>query len=368
MQESDVIVAGHLCLDIIPAFSPERRVLSDILAPGRLTNVGGAICSTGGAVSNTGLALHRYGLRTKLVGKVGDDAFGNVILDVIRQRGKELAECIVMAPGEPSSYTIVINPPGIDRIFLHCPGVNDTFCADDVDFEKIGKSRLLHFGYPPLMRGMFANGGVETVKLFCRAKQAGLITSLDMARPDPGAESGRVDWRALLLDVLPYVDIFLPSVDELLYMLDEPRLKGFEAALAQGMPLGGLRHADLRALADELIAMGAGMVVMKLGAFGLYLRTSAIADKTPGEAWVDQDLYHPCYSAKVVGTTGAGDCTIAGFLAGVLYGQSPEDAMNSATASGACNVEVADAISGIPAWDILQARIANGWKIEPGFE
>lgn len=372
-NDVDVIVAGHLCLDIIPAFPAEKRPLSEILAPGHLTNVGGAVCATGGAVSNTGLALHRYGLRTKLVGKIGNDTFGKTILDVIRARDPELTESIVIAPGEASSYTVVINPPGIDRMFLHCPGANDTFCAVDVDFPKLGKARLFHFGYPPLMRRMFADDGAETAKLFRAAKAHGLTTSLDMARPDPGAESGRVDWRALLRNVLPQVDVFLPSVDELLYMLDRPRFEKFEAALEAGEPLGGLRRTDLRDMSGELIAMGAGMVVMKLGAYGLYLSTSADAARfskfgrsAPANMteWLGRELYHPCFEKKVVGTTGAGDCTIAGFLAGLFYGQSPEAAMDSATGSGACNVEAADAISGIPTWDALQKRISKSWKTD----
>jgi sugar/nucleoside kinase (ribokinase family) len=364
MQNLDVIVAGHLCLDIIPAFPPEERPLSELLAPGRLTNVGGAICATGGAVSNTGLALHRYGLKTRLVGKIGDDTFGRAILDVIRGRDPALTDGIVVAPGEASSYTVVINPPGIDRMFLHCPGANDTFCADDVDFPTLGNARLLHFGYPPLMKRMFANGGAETIELFRRAKAHGMMTSLDMARPDPGADSGKVDWRALLKKVMPHVDVFLPSVDELLYMLDRPRFEKFEAAVHGGDPIGGLTRADLRALADELIAMGTKTVVMKLGAAGLYLRTAPRMDSAE---WADCDLYHPCFAKKVVGTTGAGDCTIAGFLAALLHGQGPEAAMDSATGSGACNVEAADAISGIPTWDNLQNRISNGWKTETAF-
>ena len=51
----DVVVAGHICLDIIPTIPHERIEFE----PGRLLQVGPAVLSTGGAVSNTGLALHR---------------------------------------------------------------------------------------------------------------------------------------------------------------------------------------------------------------------------------------------------------------------------------------------------------------------
>jgi sugar/nucleoside kinase (ribokinase family) len=47
------------------------------------------------------------------------------------------------------------------------------------------------------------------------------------------------------------------------------------------------------------------------------------------------------------GTTGSGDCTIAGFHAGLLRGLPPEDAMTAAVAVGACYCEVPDATTGV---------------------
>ena len=75
---------------------------------------------------------------------------------------------------------------------------------------------------------------------------------------------------------------------------------------------------------------------------------------------VDQDRVF-C-EVEVVGATGSGDCAIAGFLAGLLKGQRPEEALTSAAAVGACNVEQADAVSGVPSWEEVQARIRPGWK------
>ena len=67
----------------------------------------------------------------------------------------------------------------------------------------------------------------------------------------------------------------------------------------------------------------------------------------------------------VVGTTGSGDCTIAGFLTGLLEGLSPEHIMTSAVAVGACNVEQADATSGILTWSAVQQRIRSDWPRRP---
>jgi sugar/nucleoside kinase (ribokinase family) len=64
---------------------------------------------------------------------------------------------------------------------------------------------------------------------------------------------------------------------------------------------------------------------------------------------------------QVVGTTGSGDCTIAGFLAGLLRGEDVAGVLTSAVAVGACCCEVADSTSGIRPWADVQARLGAGW-------
>jgi sugar/nucleoside kinase (ribokinase family) len=67
----------------------------------------------------------------------------------------------------------------------------------------------------------------------------------------------------------------------------------------------------------------------------------------------------PCYAVEVSGTTGAGDATVAGFLAGVLHGESLEEAMRSATAAGACSVSGLTAIDHIPKWPELKQWMSD---------
>ncbi|MBB6670496.1 carbohydrate kinase family protein [Cohnella nanjingensis] len=341
------------------------------LVPGKLALVGPAHIGTGGAVSNTGLALHRLGVRVSLMGKVGDDLFGGAVLDTLRSYDEALAEGMIRSPGEHTSYTVVVSPPETDRIFLHCTGANDTFAADDLAFEAIDRAKLFHFGYPPLMRRMYANAGAELEELLARVKASGATVSVDLARPDPDSEAGRADWPTILRRALPGVDLFLPSLEEILYML---RKEQYEAMAQRHGAAELLHHADgalLRSLADELIAMGAAVVVLKLGEHGLYLRTTADPDRLarmgrgaprPSDRWLDRELLATCYQVTAVGTTGAGDCTIAGFLTGLLrHGETPEAVLNGAVAVGACNVERADAVSGVPSWDEVQRRMQAGW-------
>lgn len=366
-QMAEVVVAGHICLDIIPSLPNAKGGLDQILVPGKLVHAGPAVLSTGGAVSNTGIALHRLGTTVMLMGKIGDDLFGQAVLELLRRQGPGLAEGMIVIAGENTSYTIVINLPEIDRMFLHCTGANDTFQASDLKWELLAGARLFHFGYPPLMKRMYADGGTELARMLHEVKKMGLTTSLDMAWPDPASEAGRADWISFLEKVLPEVDVFLPSVEEIMYMLDRPFYE--RLASAKGDIADHLDGEYLGALADRMIGMGAAIVAIKLGEHGLYLRTSgerrlpsmgACKPNHIGE-WANRELLATCYQVEVAGTTGAGDCTIAGFLAGLLKGLSPECVMRAAVAVGACNVERQDAVSGIPSWETVQRRMEAGW-------
>ena len=353
------LVAGHICLDIIPQLAAHHGPTLG-LAPGKLVNAGAAQLATGGVVSNTGLALHRLGAPVRLLGKVGDDELGHLILHILREHDESLARDMICARDESSSYTLVFSPPDVDRMFLHHSGANDTFCAADVPDEMMQDAALLHFGYPPLMKAMRENGGAELETLFRRAKAQHLTTSLDMTLPDPDAE--RVDWPALLARVLPHVDLFLPSIDELVWMID---CENF-GCLNDEIP-----RADwLQVLAGRVLAQGAAIVVIKLGAHGLYARVSEDAARLTQmgraaprdiEQWRGRELRMAPFEIAVAGTTGAGDAAIAGFLFGLLNGFSLQQALVAAAASGACCCECADATTGVRSWPEIEARLRNGW-------
>jgi len=361
------VVAGHLCLDIFPNLDHLGREQFDVLfRPGRLIQVGAARFSTGGLVSNTGLALHRLGVPTRLIAKVGSDPFGQIVRDVVTQHDARLVEGITVDPATTTAYTLIISPPGMDRIFLHCPGANDTFSSADIAYDLVAQTALFHFGYPPIMRRIYADAGKELVEVLRRAKATGVTTSLDMTFPDPSSEGGKADWRAIYKAALPYVDVFLPSLEELLFTL---RRKTFEQLNARGPLLAQVTAVLLADLSLELLDMGVKIVVLKLGDRGLYLRTGGLDRlESLGRArpvglcrWGDREMWAPCFQVNAVGTTGAGDATIAGFLAALLRGLSPEQAMTMAVAVGACNVEAADALSGLRTWEATAERVAAGW-------
>ncbi len=353
----DVVVAGHLCLDIIPPFTNETVTL----APGQLTEVGPVKLAPGGGVANVGLALLKLGVHTRLMGRVGDDVFGRALEQLLRAQHSAAGEGIQTVPGENTSYTIVISPPGLDRTFLHHPGYNNRYGCADIDFAQVARAKIFYIGYPPIMRRLYEDDGLELEELLRRAKKIGVTTVMDMAMPDPNADAGQVNWPSLLERVLPFVDIFMPSLEEILLMFDQAAPNSgnqFEAPAA-----------SLYDLSQRLLNFGTGIVGLKLGTRGFYLRTAsaerlALIGNTrllESRVWSDRELWSPVFNVNVRGTTGAGDATIAGFVAALLRQLEPEDVLTIATAVGACCVEEADATSGIRTWEETLARIHAGW-------
>ena len=370
---AEAIVAGHLCLDIIPQFVADLGFdPATYLIPGRLTEVGPATLCTGGAVSNTGINLHRLGIHTQLMGKIGDDALGKVILDIVDSHSPDLTLGMVTDQAGSSSYTVVIDPPGVDRIFLHYSGTNHTFGADDIQYSRLAEARLFHFGYPPLMARMYAKGGYELAEMYRRAKETGVTTSLDLAMPDPAGPSGQADWQTVLAHTLPHVDIFVPSVEELLYMLRRERFEQLTAQAGPANLLAALPAEEITSLAGQALSMGTRILLLKMGTRGASLHTAATLSNmgrglpTDRGPWRNRQLWVPCFQPDVVASTvGSGDAAIAGFLAAVLRGASPSLALTMAVATGACCVEQAGALAGVQGWEETIARIDGGWTRLP---
>ncbi len=376
-SESQVVVAGHICCDIIPSFMKAAR-MDEIFIPGKLVNVGGAIVSTGGPVSNTGMAMSILGVKTTLMGKIGDDFFGDGVIQLLEARNAD--SDMIVAKGGQTSYTVVIAPPGIDRVFLHNPGANDTFCADDIDYQAVKRSKLFHFGYPPLMKRMFENDGAELIEIFRRVKESGVTTSLDMSLPDANSDSGRVDWERVLSRLLPYVDIYMPSIEETMFMLARDQYDKLNRNAGGGDMLEGLDLNILQVLGEKLTAMGSKIVVIKCGIHGYYIRTgnaeaiSEIGRAKPADAgnWACRELHEESFHVPdVASATGSGDSSIAGFLTSYLNGRSIEDAIRIACAVGGQNVRVFDALSGIKTWqqtlDMIPGWNKNRHEIPGGY-
>ena len=364
-----VISAGHCCLDVTPVFSSEQSYqnVSDVLVPGKLIQMAPASVSSGGSVSNTGLALKVLGNDVTLMGKVGNDDFGAMLAQIYARYG---AGGLIIDQDSATSYSVVLVIPGIDRMFLHCPGANNSFSNADIPDGPLEDAVLFHFGYPTLMKKMYEDDGKEMAAIFSRVKSKGIATSLDLTAVDPNSEAGRLDWVRILKNVLPYVDFFVPSFEEICFMLDRSlydRLVFERADMTAGMDF----DAEVKPLAEKLIAMGCKTVLIKCGVSGMYYRTAS-RDVMAGtgeriglnlDDWSDKEGVQPCFKADIVRSgTGAGDTSIAAFLTAALDGEKIEDCAAIAAAEGACCVTSYDALGGLRSIEEIKARIAAGWE------
>jgi sugar/nucleoside kinase (ribokinase family) len=359
-----IIVAGYICLDMTPEIGGGFRSFGEVFQPGHLVQAGPIAYSAGGAAANVGTALCRLGHEVALVARIGRDALGEQALRCLAAVDPGLGRRLLRKDGDHTAYALVFSAPGIDRMFLIYRGANDSFDSCDVSDEVMAEGAWLHFGYPPIMERMCNGQGERTAELYARAKGCGLTTSLDMIKP--GAEQmAQIDWRAFLHNVLPHTDFFCPSMEEIYCMLYPDADLG---ALGRGRPDAALLHA----MGGELLEMGVAVVVIKLGEYGLYVRTTDNRERlalmgVPGHAlvelgaWADREFFMPCFSVEVAGTNGAGDSTIAGLISGVIQGLPPEEAARFACGVGAFSVEGSDATGAIPRREHVWERIHAGW-------
>ena len=359
-----IISAGALCLDITPVFDQEHTMeLSQIFLPGKLRDVGPVSLSTGGAVSNTGLAFQYFGSDVTVMAKVGDDYFGKLVMEIVDGYGVD--NKIKISKGNDTSYTIVMAPPGVDRMFFHCPGASDTFGYEDIDFSVFEEADLFHFGYPTIMKNLYQNPQ-ELIAIFKKAKDMGTLTSLDLTAVSENSEAANADWCRIFRELLPYVDYFVPSVEELCFLIDRPRYKEWQERANGGDVTEIINwQEDVRPLADMAMRWGTKVVLIKCGAPGMYLKTNGAKHiKTAEESvWENVELYERSYKAdRFCSATGAGDVSIAAFLTAVLKGYAPRRCLQLAAGAGACCVTDYGSLGGLVPFDELMARIDSGWE------
>ena len=365
-----IAVAGYISLDMTPAFpdTGQHYPISEVLTPGKLVQVGRPTIAVGGCVSNTGLALNFFGADTRFLAKIGDDSFGHLILEQYKKYGADTSDFII-SEGYTSSYTFALAIPGNDRIFLADPGANDGFSTDDIDFNKLKDIGLFHFGYPTLMRRFYENTGAELLSLFEKIKSMNIITSMDLTMVDPMTKSGKSDWVEIFRKVLPLTDIFTPSIEELLFLLDRPKFEEIkQRSGSDDLCMHLSLEKDIIPLAQKALSFGCGMILLKCGAPGIYIasssseRLSSISDIFD-ERWAGLSFFEESYlPEKICSATGAGDTAIAAFLYSLINGKSPEQCLKNACGTGAMNLTAYDSLSGLLPINELEKKIAGGWE------
>lgn len=281
-HKSDVVLAGLALVDVIG-----RSIdLRNLPRAGGLEYIDSITMTTGGNVANCGIDLAKLGFRVAAITRVGNDTLGEFVRRQLAHYGIDLRGVIVDPRLQTSATMVAVRNDG-ERTFLHTRGCLTKFRARDIlrHLDLLANARMFALGY----LGLLPECEKELPRLFSTIKhETGAEVFLDTGgtpRSNP----------ALLKKILPYVDYFIPSLDEAV------------ALTGKQTPEGIVRYFR---------AKGArGVVGVKLGKKGCFVDRAGEAD------------YIPAVRVRnVVDATGAGDAFVAGFIAAVLRGLSAFDA------------------------------------------
>lgn len=271
-----IVTLGELLVDMFPA---------EMGKP--LAEVSAFLPKPGGAPANVAVAAHRLGADSAFIGKVGDDAFGHHLVDVLAREGVEVRG-VRFDDAARTTMAVIAMPDEntAEFVFYRNPGADQRLRPTELDEGLLRTTRAFHFGSLSLTDQPVRGATYEAIRL---AGEAGALISYDVNyRPALWAEPS--DALQAAQDMLPRVDVV--KVNEV------------ELALLSGR--GEVDLADENALAEAagaLRAQGPELVVVTLGPHGSLFECAA------GSGFV------PPFAVKTVDSTGCGDAFIAGMLA-----------------------------------------------------
>lgn len=305
------------CLGIIVA-DVIAKTVNSLPQEGKLDLIEQLELHLGGCASNTAVDLEKIGIKTAIIGKVGNDGFGKFVIDEMKRNGVNVNGVVKSNKHGTSASVVSINSNG-ERSFLHHLGANAEFSIDDIDFSIIGNSKILFIAGSLLMPSF---DGEPAAKILSKAKDADIVTIMDTAWDSTGK------WMQKIKPCLPYLDYFIPSLEE-------------------AVMLSGKNHPE--EIADTFISEGVKTAVIKMGSNGCYIKNYLN----------EQYFIEAIKNIKVVDTTGAGDAFVAGFITGLAKGWDLKTCGSFANAVGACCVMSIGATTGIKKIDEIQSLISN---------
>jgi sugar/nucleoside kinase (ribokinase family) len=263
MPKLDVTVVGELNLDLIlygisEPWVPEHEALVDRLA---LT------LGSSSAIFAHNLAV--MGSRVGFISRIGDDPLGRISRERLAEGGVDVSKVRVVSGPVTTGLTVIL-PRAQDRLSVTYPGTMFEMCFEDLDLPYLASAKHFHLSSFYLHRALRP----RIAELFHKMKSAGLSTSLD-TNDDPEDL-----WADDLLEVLRYVDVFLPNEREIMKITRTESAAAGLAKLASVVPT----------------------VVVKLGAQGAIARRGRT------------EVCAPSVSVAAVDPVGAGDSFNAGFI------------------------------------------------------
>jgi len=290
----EVACVGILCADVL------AKPVDKLPEKGKLEVIDTLQLQVGGCATNAAIGLSKMGIKTALIGKVGDDGFGRFLQEVLNS-GKVDISGLKVDGGVPTSASVVTISRDGERSILHCLGSNSRFSFEDVNTEIVRNSKILFIAGTFLMPEFDGEGTERLLKL---AVDSGKVCCMDTAWDSTG------QWMDKIKGSLVYLDWFLPSYEEARELSKEDKPED----MARLFQTKGVKN-----------------VVVKLGKNGCYVKPAS-----------KEGFYAPTYNdVQVVDTSGAGDSFCAGFLTGLVKGWDVNMCAKFANAVGShCVMEI----------------------------
>lgn len=283
-----VVVFGSINMDLV-ARTPH------LPAPGETITGHEFFTAPGGKGANQAVAAARLQAPTKMIGRVGDDAFGSELRQHLAAAGVDTGAVVTNA-GVSSGVAVIAVDDAAQNNIIIIPGANG----------RVGKSDVER------LAGHLAGAGVLLLQLEVplpavmaaarQARQRGVTVILD---PAPALD--------LPIEFYPLVDILTPNE------VEARQLVGFEV----NMPDDAARAARL------LLDRGVKTAIIKMGAQGVYYTTQTQTGDAPPAEFV------PAFEVNAIDTVAAGDAFNGGLAAALIEGQPLATAVRWGAAVGA---------------------------------
>lgn len=301
-SDLDLVCVGFTVLDVL------ARHVEKLPDPGDSLLVEEIRMTAAGTAAGPAVIARRLGLRTRLIGAVGNDRMGGVVLQALADEDVD-TEAVQVIEGVPTSTSVLPISPAGERPAFHAPGASILMQLEP-PFDTALGSRFLHYGGPGLHPEF---DGEPARDLLRQARSRGATVTVDVIAVGPHTLEA-------LEPILPYVDYFMPTT-------------------AEAMEVSG--RATAEEAARFFLDLGAGACVLKDGARG------ALLVRPDGVAGI------PAFEVDVVDTTGCGDSFCAGFIAGLSHGLDVEAACRIASATAALVATGLGSDAGVTSYDAV---------------
>jgi len=302
-KKYDVVVVGELNVDLI------LNRLEGFPEVGKEKIAGKMDLTLGSSSAIFASNLSSLGAKVAFLGRVGNDSFGDLVIDTLKNKGVG-TEYLIKDSDYKTGATIVLNYEE-DRAMITYPGAMNNLTINDITNNIINSAKHLHFSSYYLQPGIKN----DVAAMFKMAKESGLTTSFDM-QWDP-AEKWDMDTKS----VLPYVDIFLPNEQELLFLTSAEEIEN------------GLK--SLQKISNN--------IVVKMGSKGSMLFSGG------------KSIFKESYlNNNVVDCIGAGDSFNAGFIYKYVNGAELPVCQQFANLTGAINTTAAGGTTAFSSIEVIK--------------